>query len=196
MGLKWGYKVPIIISIEAWTLAGTCCSQQHLTLAGSVRQSFTSRDSCTPCAWETYDLKLLQGQGTFCLKHKLAFETTEYGKQIRAEYNNTLLVCIMFPQKLHNPGLRPVSQTHWALPPAPCVTTGFSLLLKLLRDGLSSCSDPQLPSSQLLTASASSLWPFDGYLGNPKFSQSLFKANSIHMINSSCRPQKKKNLPD
>lgn len=52
------------------------------------------------------------------------------------------------------------------------------------------CSALQLPSFQLLTASASSLWPFDGYLGNPKSSKRLFKANSLHMINSSCRPQK------
>lgn len=65
-----------------------------------------------------------------------------------------------------------------------------SLTLKPFRDDLSSCNALQLPSSQLVSAFASSLWPFDGYLGNPKFSKRLFKANSLHTINSSCRPQK------
>lgn len=80
-------------------------------------------------------------------------------------------------------GLSPAPERQWALPSA---TTGLSLLLNQLWVGLSSCS-----ALQLLPASASSLWPFESYLGNPTFGKRLFKANSLHMINSSCRISKK-----
>lgn len=35
-----------------WTLGGTYCSHWQLTVAGSTRQTFSFRDSCTLCAWE------------------------------------------------------------------------------------------------------------------------------------------------
>lgn len=198
----WVFWGPAWAALEPPATTEQKLPHQELTEAGSTRQT-SPLDTLAPCmpgrrdwtsSWlETYAkfswfssakycFRSCRGKEHFVESTETCFWKGEYCKQMSAWHNSTVPLC-EFRYSEFLAWVQPLK--HNGFSPVPCISTGLSLLLSLLSEGLSSCS-----ALQLLPASASSLWPFGGYLGNPPFGKRLLKANGLHMINSSCRPQK------